>query len=223
MIVVVAEDADDEAASLVSRWTAADAVRLTPIDLSTPGWSALFPQAGPSFVAGGERHPTAEISGVLVRLAAVSPQHLPHFAAEDREYAAAEMTAFLAYWLNALQAPVVNRPSSPFLLGPAWTNEQWLVQASKDRIPVVTVMVSRGNSAVPQQTLEWISVAGGRAFPESAAGAESALKLAEHTGVPLLGAGFDLSDSVARLAAVTVRPAISAEIADVLLPMLVAA
>src|SRR5262249_12585777 len=126
LIVVVADEADDEAVALVSRWTAADAVRLTPGDLSRPGWSALLPQAGPTFVAERERRATADITGVLVRLAAVSPHDLPYFGEEDREYAAAEMTAFLAYWLSALTCPVVNRPSPSFLLGPAWTNEQWL-------------------------------------------------------------------------------------------------
>lgn len=223
MIVVIADDADDEAQWLVARWTAANAVLLTPFDLSRPGWSALFPQAGPSFVAAAEQRSTDDVTGVLVRLAAVTPQHLPHFIDEDRDYAAAEMTAFLVYWLNALSCPVVNRPSSPYLLGPAWSTEQWLARARELGIPVATITVSRDRGVSPEPTLEWITVAGARTFPAHAPGAPSALKLAQHAGVALLAAGFDVSGSAARLAAVTLRPTMRAEIADALLPILAVA
>ena len=220
MIIVVADSADDEALGLVSRWRTADAVRLTPDDLSRPGWSALFPEAGPSFVAEGETRPTTGITGVLVRLAVVSPHQLPHFGEDDREYAAAEMTAFLAYWLSALPYPVVNRPSPSFLLGPAWTNEQWLRFSAGLGLPVITVTVSRDTAAFAARPLEWVTVVGARAFPASAAGAASAMAVARRAGVELLAAGFDVSGSPPRIAAVTVRPPISAEIADALLPII---
>lgn len=223
MIVVVADDADDEALGLVARWRAADAIRLTPLDLSCAGWSAHFPDAGPRFVAEGEARPTADIGGVLVRLHSISPHHLPHFGEADREYAAAEMTAFMAYWLSALPCPVVNRPSPSLLLGPAWTNEQWLSFAVGVGIPVVPVTVDRDTLVGASRPLEWVTVVGERAFPAQADGAASAQMLAERAGVTLLAAGFDVSGSPPRLAAVTVRPPISDEVADTLLQFLGAA
>jgi len=220
LIVVVADGADDEALALVSRWRAAGAVRLTPGDLSNAGWSALFPEAGPTFVAEGESRSTNDLTGAVVRLAAVAPHHLPHFAAQDREYAAAEMTAFLAYWLTVLPCAVVNRPSPSLLLGPAWTNEQWLTFAGGLGLPVATVTVSRDAAPVVAPPLEWVTIVGEQCFRASAPGAASAVELARGAGVALLAAGFDVTCSPPQLGAVTLRPPIGAEIADALLPMM---
>jgi hypothetical protein len=54
---------------------------------------------------------------------------------EDRDYVAAEMTAFLLAWLTVLHCPVVNRPTAMSLNGPNWRAEQWLLTASSLGVP----------------------------------------------------------------------------------------
>jgi hypothetical protein len=50
--------------------------------------------------------------------------------AEDRAYAAAEMTAFLTAWLASRRCTVVNRPTPGCLGGPGWRPEQWAMHAA---------------------------------------------------------------------------------------------
>jgi hypothetical protein len=49
---------------------------------------------------------------------------------EDRPYAAAELTAFLLAGLDACPAPVLNRPDSGWLSGPARHPEEWAADAT---------------------------------------------------------------------------------------------
>lgn len=110
---------------------------LTAADLSTPGWAATLPGPGRSTaVVEGELVDVAEISAVLTRLPSVGVDELGHIAPAERPYVAAEMNAFLLWWLAHLACPVVNRPAPPRLSGPAWRPERWCVVAAGLGVPV---------------------------------------------------------------------------------------
>lgn len=110
---------------------------LTATDLSTPGWRVLTSDlAGSRAVADGTVIPVSSITGVLVRLPAITESELPMIAAADRTYAAQEMTAFLTYWLSSLPCPVLNRPTASSLCGPNWRSERWVLTAARLGLPV---------------------------------------------------------------------------------------
>jgi hypothetical protein len=137
VLVVFANRHDAGARSLVSRWASQDAALLTCEDLSVPGWRhSLDPSSPGRAVISGCPIATEEIRGVLIRWPGVMSRELGPIAPEDREYVAAEMTAFLRSWLTRLRCPVLNRPTAISLLGPAWRPEQWVHTAAGLGIPV---------------------------------------------------------------------------------------
>lgn len=78
----------------------------------------------------GRRFYGSEIQGVLNRLLAVPPGIVKHAIAEDREYAAAELTAFYLGWLHSLQG-VINAATPQGLCG-AWRHpSEWAVLAAR--------------------------------------------------------------------------------------------
>jgi len=87
-------------------------------------------------VIDGDPVQTEKLTGVLVRLPFVLKEELSNLAAEDREYAASEMTAFLLSWLMGLACPVLNRPTPMCLAGPAWRPEKWVQAAASLGVPV---------------------------------------------------------------------------------------
>jgi hypothetical protein len=87
-------------------------------------------------VLAGRLLPAAEITGVLTRFPAVQAEMLAHIATDDRDYVAAEMTAFLIAFVSALPCRMLNRPSAGSLCGPAWRPEQWIRAATRAGIPV---------------------------------------------------------------------------------------
>jgi len=137
MLVVVASSWDEAARTLVKRWEPHGAGLLTVNDLSRAGWAHYLEDPDRSrAVIGGRVVATGDISGVLTRLPAVTDQELSAIVAEDRAYAATEMTAFLMYWLSTLECPVLNQPSASCLCGPSWRPEQWTLAASRLGLPV---------------------------------------------------------------------------------------
>lgn len=79
-----------------------------------------------------------DIAGVLVRLPCVYSHELLHITPADRDYVAAEMTAFLLSWLSTLACPVLNYPTPTCLGGPYWRPEQWTYAAACAGIPVTS-------------------------------------------------------------------------------------
>lgn len=127
MLVIVASAWDEVARALARRWGHVRASLLTPLDLSRSGWrwrpDSVTRQ---SAVVQREVIDPAIIDGVLTRLPRVSDVELPHIVAQDREYVAAEMHAFLFAWLSGLPCLVLNRPTAFCLAGPSWRHEQWI-------------------------------------------------------------------------------------------------
>lgn len=129
MIAIVASRRDAEAVALAEAWRAR---LIDAADLCRPGWS--FDVAAPgdgTCVVAGEPVRVAELTGVLTRRPAVLAAELVEIAADDRDYAAAEIQAFLTAWLAALPCRVVNRPSARSLSGPAWTSTHWEAAARR--------------------------------------------------------------------------------------------
>jgi hypothetical protein len=136
MLLLVARDTDLAARRLARRWAHHDARLLTPRDLSRAGWLAgdVSPAAS-TFVANAERVDASELSAVVVRIPSVLSADVPHVDPADRGYCAAEMTAFLAWWLSELPCPVVNRPTPTCLSGIEWAEPTWAVVAAALGVP----------------------------------------------------------------------------------------
>jgi hypothetical protein len=77
-------------------------------------------------------------------------------AAEDRTFAAAEMTAFLVAWLSGLASlglPIFNPPTPSCLNGPGWRPEHWAVAAARAGLrvrPVVRAIPSFLDGSLPK-------------------------------------------------------------------------
>jgi hypothetical protein len=146
-IVVVANRFDAIARQLVARWAQHDALLLTCEDLSTAGWrytcggatDDAMSMAGGRAVISGRALAVAEIMGVYTRTPSIFPQELTQIGPPDREYIAAEMTAFLTWWLSALPCVVVSRPTASSLAGPGWRPEEWFWAAVRAGLPIVPI------------------------------------------------------------------------------------
>lgn len=191
MILVVASRLDEAAARLPASFPAGTVRLLTPRDMSLPGWE-LDPADPRSSVAvaSGRRLEATEVSGVLCLLPDIMAEELIHIGKEDRAYVAAEMTAFLSFWLSCLQCAKLNRPFPGCLSGPRWTRERWLRTAADIGLPTVPFRRSTREGATPAQPSSrraQVMVVGERALghedPEPRAHARA---LASAAGVDLL-------------------------------------
>jgi hypothetical protein len=236
MLLVLASLYDRAAEALVVRWREHGARLLTGRDLSRAGWRFDPEDPGSAHVSvGGEVFAAGEIRGVLTRLPSVTPDELPHIVAEDREYVAAEMTAFLTAWLASAAFPVINRPTPVCLMGPNWRPEQWAHAALRAGMRVRrTTLTLRApprtrRAELPEAGADDISptsdahvtvtVAGARCFgaadPHQASGA---LRLAASAGVELLDVEFVGEGHTAAFTGASLAPDVSRpEVADALL------
>jgi hypothetical protein len=151
----------------------------------------------------------------------VRVQDLPYIAAEDREYVAAEMDAFLASWLTRLRCPVLNRPVATSLMGPNRSRERWLLLAASAGLrPAARRSLAPGG--VPASATASVTVVGrrwmGAVAPELGA---QAVCLAERAGVDLLTVQFDTAGRDAAFVCAELAIDVSSEeVADALLARL---
>ena len=140
MLIVLASQADAGAAKLVSAWHGQNARFLSGESLSQRGWVWRPGSLDDScLVMDGCQLPVRAVRGVVSLMPAIDPRELHHIVADEREYVAAEMTAFLVAWLtwlSGLGVPVMNRPTPLSLTGPALHHEQWLQAASRVGLPI---------------------------------------------------------------------------------------
>ena len=198
MLLVVGGAQDTELRAAIDRLGPGRAVLLSAADLSTPGWK-LSPQNPDSgeVVASGAPLAVAAIGAVLVRRQAVYQQELTHVHPDDRAYAAAEMTALLAWWLRALKVPVLNRPSNSVLCGPAWREEQWRLFATRQGLAAASA--ARSSDLLTETSVAaWsVSVVGPQAFGDAPhAQKAAAIRLADKAKTPLLRVRFDAGGAV---------------------------
>ena len=167
------------------------------------GWSQTL-NAGDAHTAVVEGMPVAQeqITGVLTRLSCVFEEELSDIVARDREYVAAEMTAFLWFWLSSLSCPVVNRPTSAGLSG-ACRQEYWASIAAQADLPTQPVrrraiLAASGPEETPCAPAT-VAVVGQRVLGETDPMLQKhALKLAELAGLELLAVRFSGPEHDAR-------------------------
>jgi hypothetical protein len=221
--VVLASRYDKDAQRLVERWAAHDACLLTCGDLSTAGWSyRLADRSSATAVIGGRKVSVEEIQGVVTRLPWVTEHELVSIAPIDRAYVAAEMSAFLAFWLSDLNRPVLNRPTPGSLNGPPWQREQWMFAAKRVgmRVAPERRQLSFKSGVVPpkQSAASTVTVVGERCLGQvDGILLEQSRKLAEAANVELLNVQFSDVNSDAAFLNATVYPELNIETADAVL------
>ena len=216
MIVVVADRWDATAGTFASRWAAHNVRVLTCQDLSVVGWrQRLSVMDGCMAVVDRELVPQKEITGVLTRLPCVVEEQLLDIAPEDRPYVAAEMTAFLLFWLSSLKCPVLNRPTPTCLSGTYWRLERWMRVAAQAGIPVQPI---RRRAALPGSNSEEeigpapviVTVVGKRSFGEADQGLQRQARcLADLAEVDLLAVRFSSPEYGARFVNADISPDLS--------------
>jgi hypothetical protein len=207
---------------LVTAWAAENAVLISARDLCAPGWVFHAPDdTDGRFVAGGQVHHTRELRCVVVRRPAVAVEELPWIADDDRDYAAAEINAFLVAWLSALPCGVFNRPTPTSLYGPAWSQTHWEIAAARagvawahatDEQSACEVVFcsdepARDGFSYRRHTCIAADCSGEADGEPNAVQQQVCARLASAAGVALLGVRF-AGDVVA---AVTLQPSLAAQ------------
>ena len=173
---------------------------MTPDDLSCAGWCCNSRHPADSrCVIGGRIHDAREIDGILVRSPTILDKELAHIIPANRSYVAAEMNAFLVYWLSVFERPVLNRPTPRSLGGPGWYPEHWMHCAASIGLrvsPMVRAVASTGIDAAAwkdhaPQFVE-LTIVGERTFGDAESGlVDKARRLASTSGVTLVAFRFD--------------------------------
>ncbi|MFZ0707291.1 MAG: hypothetical protein WAM71_16955 [Candidatus Korobacteraceae bacterium] len=225
MLLIVANHHDSIAPWLAHRWRAHDALVLTPLDLSSAGWRHYVGDCGNSrAIIAGREISSGQINGVVTRMPAVFEWELGHVVTADRQYVAAEMSAFLLAWLSSLSCPMLNRPTPHGLSGPDWNREQWVTLAAKLGIPVR--LVHRTSALASSNPVDGLAcqfiVVGDRCFPSAASQlCDHARTLAAAADTPLLALEFTGPEPDAKFVNASLRPDVnSPAIADAMLAYL---
>lgn len=193
MILVVASLTDSEVQGLATR-TADDVVVLTPLDLSAPGWAATMSEETSTFVAAGRRHETGAVKGVVTRLVAIPSVEMLVLANDDREYAACESTAFMAWWLSRFSCPVVNAPDPTSLVGRSLHPLHWASIAIGLGITIDPSMIGRAPGLTPNDVTWCTTFDGEPTTPAANEIATMARLLAKQVPQRLAGFAFTKRD-----------------------------
>jgi hypothetical protein len=178
VILVLADSRDQEARTFAALH--ADVQVLTPADLSHPGWISEVTKSRSGVFFAGSQRPVAVIHGVITRIHAVFPESLVMVDPADRSYIAAEMTAFLSYWLATLSCPVINRPADYCLAGPHRSPHRWRRLAR--RLGIAVAPASPVDSVV--------AVVAGRAVTGPAIRHESSVLISQAVDAVALSVAF---------------------------------
>jgi hypothetical protein len=216
MIIILANRWDQAPRLVASRWMPCEVGVLTSQDLSVAGWRqrSRFKEDD---IAVTERKlvPQKEITGVLTLLPCVFEHELVDIVHRDRSYVAAEMTAFLLFWLARLKCPVLNPPSASCLSGPYWRREQWVRLAARAGIPVQPMrrQTTSNGLVTEKQTApiaNTMTVVGDRVFgPGHPTLQRHALSLARLAAVELLAVHFTSPAPEAQFVSADVSPDLS--------------
>lgn len=209
-VLVLATGEDASAQMLVDRLGEV-AVAVRPQDLSRPGWTYARTPGLRTGVSPRGRFRADRLSGVVSLISAVQSFDLTHVKAGDREYVAAEMTAFLRAWLTGLPCPVVNPATSTCLSGPALTAHEWVLLCAGLDIPAqpahLSVPAAPNDRATPPVCR--VTVCRGTATatgPCSAVLLEHGRRLAARVGAEWLAVSFDAGHGQAAVCQVETWP-----------------
>ena len=89
----------------------------------------VYPRASPCQMA--DAYTAAASAAILNRLIAPPETLVAQSVPGDREYAHQELTALYLSWLNAIPAPVLNRPTPQGLAGRWRHASEWAVAADE--------------------------------------------------------------------------------------------
>jgi hypothetical protein len=129
VIVVVGSRHDDDAQSMVAALPCG--ALCSAEDLTRPGWVWSVESAEPPYwVIDGVVVADREVTGVFVRRTCVYPEELTTTHPDDREYLAAESTAFLVFVLSRSEARVVNSVCDGAIGEDAVRPERWMPYAT---------------------------------------------------------------------------------------------
>ena len=212
MIVVLASRYDAAARRLVECWAEHDVRLLTSEDLSVVGWRYdLADDASATAAIGSRKVRVAEIRGVVTRLPWVTEHELVSIVPADRAYVAAELSAFLMFWLTELHCRVLNRPKPGTLNGPCWRREQWIMAARRAGMRVADERRRLRVGATPESpkppAVTKVTVVGGRCLGEADSSLmEQSLRLASAAAVELLGVEFSSPQADAAFLDATLYP-----------------
>jgi hypothetical protein len=184
---LVLAPAGDPAIQLLRQLLPQQLVHATIADLSSSGWRYVVgrPELATAAIAGRVLR-AEQIAAVWCRLTTITPQDLTQLHADDREFAAGEMHAFLRAWLSQLGERVCNQPNSTSLAGPAWLPMRWRWLATRSGIPAVAAA-----SATEQGEAVTVLVAGRQVLgTRDASVIRHALRLAGAVRSTLLAVNF---------------------------------
>jgi hypothetical protein len=213
-VLVVLASRADPAARLLAERLGGDALLLTPLDLSAPGWRLdPFRPGNSTFVVGGRKFRERALSGIVTLLPCVFEQELVHIQLGDRRYVAAEMTAFLTCWLAGLRCPRLNAPTAGCLSGPNWRPERWIRHATATGLPTTPVQVSTTKGLHDRSgraRTVGVTVIGERCVGHRSENLqEAARQLARAAELDLLHVEFEVGRGVPRVAGATPFPDLS--------------
>jgi hypothetical protein len=163
VIAVVGSRHDTVATSIVGALPGA--ALCSADDLTRPGW--LWPVESPEracWVIDGATVPDADVTGVLVRRTYVYPEELVTTHRDDREYLAAEATAFLIFVLSRTGAVVINEVGDGALGDDAIRPERWMRVAAGMGIQVRPLRLRPGQRLRRPARTATVEVVGREAF-----------------------------------------------------------
>ena len=166
MIVIIGSRHDSVARSIVAALPTA--ALCSAEDLTRPGWVWSVDSFEPNrWVVDGNVVDDPHVTGVLVRRTYVYPEELVGTHPDDREYLAAESTAFLIFVLSRTGARVVNPVCDGALGEDVIRPERWIATAADLGLDVAPLrLTATGATPVPTMTTT-VEVVGDETFGDA--------------------------------------------------------
>jgi hypothetical protein len=186
VILVLAEARDEHNAALAGSFGPARAAVVTPLDLAAEPSALHHPRFHDSWITAQDAHvPVGEIEAVITLIAAINPSSLACYDESEREYQAAELHAWLTFFLASLRCRVINPPSPLSLSGPVLAPFGWRRLAEQCGIPLAPMAIDsdRRTARCSADGVE-VTVVGGEVLePTRTVADDYALRLARHAGM----------------------------------------
>ena len=191
MIVVIGSRHDPVATSIVEALPAA--ALCSAEDLTRPGW--VWPLASPEsarWVVDGSVVADEDVTGVFLRRTYVYPEEFVTTHRDDREYLAAEATAFLIFVLSRTGAIVINPVGDGALGDDVIRPERWMRVAAALGITVAPLRLTPRQTAPRPITTTTVEVVRQETLGEAPPPRkQAAARLAEALGLLYAAFVFD--------------------------------
>jgi hypothetical protein len=136
--------------------------------LTRPGWAwALKPSSVGRWVIEGETVDDPAVTGVLVRRSCVFPEELLTTHLDDREYLAAEATAFLTFVLAQTGARVVNPVNGGAMGEETIRIENWIPLARHLNLETAPLRMTPGLQHRAPDSARVVEVVGSETFGDA--------------------------------------------------------